>query len=240
MKKQSFILHFLLFFAVFLYCFIPPIFAYQKAEPNFFPDYSYLAFLLSLLWSAVCLSAVYNQKYGNSSFSSTGIRHFVVFASIKFQIKFRKCIKHYKQGILTLLLLFASGFITHFFTKTEKVLIPQKTPLEWILFFALTCFFASAEEVLYRYYLPRTLKFFLNGIYRNNEAKSKTFLIETGEFFAVLLFALAHRYLGITAIIHAFISGALLRWNIKKTDTLISVCLIHSLYNCLIFAFYLL
>ena len=109
----------------------------------------------------------------------------MVFASIKFQIKFRKCIKHYKQGILTLLLLFASGFITHFFTKTEKVLIPQKTPLEWILFFVLTCFFASAEEVLYRYYLPHTFKFFLNGIYRNTEAKSKTFLVEAGEFCVV-------------------------------------------------------
>ncbi len=240
MKKQSFILHFLLFFAVFLYCFLPPLFTNNKTAGDSFPDYSYLAFLLSLLWSAVCLSAVYNQKYGNSSFSSTGLKHFMVFASVKFQIKFRKCIKHYKSGILTLLLLFASALIINFFTKPANPIIPQKTPFQWVIFFFLTCFFASAEEVLYRYYLPRTLKFFINGFYKDSEAKSKRVLIEIGEFFAVLLFALAHRYLGITSIIHAFISGALLRWNIKKTDTLVSVCLIHSLYNCLVFGFYLL
>ena len=239
MKKQSFILHFLLFFAVFLYCFMPAVIAHSETV-NSFPDYSLTVLALALLWSGTSIFAVYNQKHGNSSFSSTGIRHFAVFASIKFQIKFRKCIKHYKSGILTLLLIFASGFLTSIISHKPEPVIPQKTLTGWIVFFLITCIFASTEEVLYRYYLPQTLKFFIDGFYQNNDTKAKRICIEIGEFFAVLLFALAHRYLGIAAVIHAFISGALLRWNIKKTDTLVSVCLIHSLYNCLIFAFYLL
>lgn len=240
MKKQSFILHFLLFFAVFLYCFIPPVFTNAENASNSFPEYSLTTFFLSFLWSAVSIFAVYNQKHGDSSFSVIGIRHFINFASIKFQIKFRKCIKHYKSGIIALLLIFASGFVISLIANQPKPQIPQKTLFGWIVFFLLTCFFASAEEVLYRYYLPRTFRFFIDAFYQDNNSKAKKICVELSEFFAVLLFALAHLYLGITAVIHAFISGVILRWNIKKTDTLVSVCLIHSLYNCLIFGFYLL
>ncbi len=240
MKKQSIILHFLLFFAIFLYCFMPPVFTYSETPVNRFPSYSLTTVILSLLWTSVALFAVYNQKHDNSSFSTTGIRHFINFANIKFQIKFRKCIKHYKSSIIALLLILFSCFLLNLFVKEPIPEIPSKTPFRWFVFFVLTCFFAASEEILYRYYLPRTLRFFIDSFYQDNSSQTKKICIELSELFAVLLFALAHRYLGFAAVIHAFISGAILRWNIKKTDTLISVCLIHSLYNCLIFCFYLL
>lgn len=240
MKKQSFVLHFFLFLALFLYCFIPAIFIYSETIEKTFPEYSYISLLLSLLWSAVCLFAIYNQKHENSTFSTTGIKHFLTFAKIKFQIKFRKCLKHYKSFFLTLLLIFLSGFILNIFFDSAKPEVPEKTYFEWFLFFLLTVFFASSEEILYRYYLPNTFSFFIGNFFHDDNSKTKRFLIESSELFSVILFSLAHRYLGIPAVIHAFISGVILRWNIKKTDTLVSVCLIHSLYNCIVFISFLL
>lgn len=239
MKKQSFILHFLLFFAIFFYCFMPPILSQTSSEANIFPEYSIVPVLLAFLWSSVGIFAVYTQNHGNSTFSTTGIKHFFVFSSIKFQIKFRKCVKQYKSSLLTFFLIFASGFIISFFETPNDFTIPQKTIFEWIVFFLITCVFACTEEILYRYYLPKTFKYFSIGIFHNKNIAARKFFIAVGEILSILLFALAHRYLGIFAVFHAFISGALLRWNIKKTDTVVSVCLIHCFYNCLIFALYI-
>lgn len=242
MKKQSLILHFLLFFAVFLFCILPPVITEPQQDNNYFPVYSFSIILLSVLWSSICIFAIYNQKHGSPSFSTTGIKHFLNFANIKFKIKLKKCISCYKNGLVTLALIFISGFIADFFSGRKNIAVPQKSLFEWALFFIITVILACTEEILYRYYLPKTLNYFIEQASGTFHAEHKTLTkISKGicEIFVILLFALGHRYSGLPAVFHAFFAGILLRWNIKKTDTLVSVCLIHSFYNCLVFAIYI-
>jgi membrane protease YdiL (CAAX protease family) len=78
--------------------------------------------------------------------------------------------------------------------------------------------FASFEEILYRVFLP---------------ARLRSFKVPEWAAFAVslVLFALAHRPLGIWGIANALLCGASLQYCYKKTGSVAAVCAVHGAYN---------
>ncbi|GHT60256.1 hypothetical protein AGMMS49531_05860 [Endomicrobiia bacterium] len=78
--------------------------------------------------------------------------------------------------------------------------------------------FASFEEILYRVFLPIRLRYFK---------------IPEKAAYAVplVLFALAHRPLGIWGIANAFLCGASLQYCYNKTGSVAAICAVHGTYN---------
>ena len=95
------------------------------------------------------------------------------------------------------------------------------------IFFCLLNFILSAffEEVIYRLYLPQQIKRFFSNIH--NE-KIKKYI---PELITIILFALAHKYLGIYAIINAFFACIILRICYIKTQNIFTNTFAHFLYN---------
>ncbi len=104
------------------------------------------------------------------------------------------------------------------------------------VFFAGVLCAAAFEEFLYRLYLPQSMLFFIqNAKLKNKNAGLLKTAPIAAEILCVLLFALAHRYLGFLAVLNAFFAGSVLRLLAKKTNIACS-WLVHSIYNCTIFA----
>jgi membrane protease YdiL (CAAX protease family) len=135
-----------------------------------------------------------------------------------------------KVSVLTIsfgLLIITSVLFTtiqEFVLKDNAALsvIPQNA-VEWILAIITLAAGSVYEESLYRYFVPEFLLFYF-------ENKFKVFFEAAG----VLLFALAHLYLGAAGFLNALICGIILRVCYKKTNDLWANCLIHFLYNSLI------
>lgn len=102
-------------------------------------------------------------------------------------------------------------------------------------------FFVLYEEVFYRVYFPYAGKHFLFSVI---SFKSKTDILQDSshrfirifsEGFSVLLFALAHSYRGIFAVIYALICGAVFRFVFcvlkNKYCALPVICLLHLANN---------
>lgn len=104
----------------------------------------------------------------------------------------------------------------------EIRLVFPKTPLKIAGVILGTFFAAFFEEFLYRFYLPESLISFFNG------KKLHPAVIEIS---VVLIFAFFHLYRGWTNVVFAFLSGMILRWSFKNTKSLVSVSIIHGLYN---------
>lgn len=123
--------------------------------------------------------------------------------------------------ILTSVVFFA---IQEFVIKqnSPKTLVP-KNAFEWSMALTALAFGAVYEEALYRFFVPQFFLFYFEG-------KAKVFF----EAVSVLLFALAHIYLGTAGFLNALICGIILRVTYKKTEDLGANCLIHFLYNSLL------
>ena len=123
--------------------------------------------------------------------------------------------------ILTSVLFFA---LQEFVIKqnSSQTLVPENA-VEWIMALIALAFGAVYEEALYRFFVPQFFLFYFEG-------KAKVFF----EALSVLLFALAHIYLGSAGFLNALICGIILRLTYKKTEDLGANCLIHFLYNSLL------
>jgi membrane protease YdiL (CAAX protease family) len=93
-----------------------------------------------------------------------------------------------------------------------------------ILDFAAASFF---EEVVYRLYLPEMFLKYLSCI------PHFRFAGICSETLPVVLFALAHRYLGIPSVINAALACIFLRVCCKKTGTVVTNTTAHFAYNIL-------
>ncbi|MCR4939391.1 MAG: CPBP family intramembrane metalloprotease [Treponemataceae bacterium] len=95
--------------------------------------------------------------------------------------------------------------------------------------YTVLCFSISAlyEELLYRQFLPDES---LSMI------PSKHLRLPV-EILIVLLFALGHIYLGIWAVMNAFVAGCLLRFFCVKTASFLSGFIAHFIYNLIVFFF---
>ncbi len=91
-------------------------------------------------------------------------------------------------------------------------------------------FSAVSEEILYRFFLPDGLNF-ISEAAKNERIKSalKIFI----EFFAALIFAFSHRYLGFFSVANAFFAHGILRFCYKKTGKIELNFILHFLYNFL-------
>ncbi|MDR1748113.1 MAG: CPBP family intramembrane metalloprotease [Spirochaetaceae bacterium] len=111
------------------------------------------------------------------------------------------------------------------------------------LFAAGTFISACYEEILYRWYLPRTAGTILKGLSAvsgtpdgDKRYRTPEFVPETAaELLPLLLFAPAHLYLGVPAVINAFIAGTLLRTLVQKTATPFTAAAVHWIYNMLVY-----
>ena|SRR5574344_595660 len=93
-----------------------------------------------------------------------------------------------------------------------------------IIEFACSSFF---EEVLYRFYLPESLISLLTK--KTHFRYSRI----TSETICILLFACAHRYLGIPSVINAAAAGIILRLCYKKSSSVSAGTAAHFAYNLL-------
>lgn len=99
--------------------------------------------------------------------------------------------------------------------------------LHWIIFIIYTAAAAFYEEILYRLYVPETVHFLLH---KYPQAACSA----AAEVGAILLFALAHWYLGIAAVINAVCAACILRVLVTKTDSPIYAGIVHTIYNLIV------
>ena len=102
-----------------------------------------------------------------------------------------------------------------------KISLPENI-IEWSFCLLTFIFSASFEEVIYRFYLPEFILIF------TGKAKKTSLIIETA---AALLFALAHFYAGIFAVINGFFAHIILRKCYKKSGALFAGITAHFIYN---------
>ena len=136
--------------------------------------------------------------------------------------------------LFTLGLLFASFFFINFLSY----LVPYKSPepvfpvpdsvITWIFCILNFAFAAFYEEVVYRFYFTDTLISLLNKISPLFENKITVIICE---ILGCVVFALAHSYLGIFAVINAAIAHFILRYTYKKSNSIIPGVAAHFLYN---------
>jgi len=113
----------------------------------------------------------------------------------------------------------------YFFIKDSgisQIILPNTINL-WINFFTGTICAAFYEEVIYRMYLPESMKHFIVSYPKIPKILP--------EIIAVLLFSLGHIYLGIFGFLNAFFCGIILRWTILKTHSIWFSLIPHTIYN---------
>ncbi len=83
---------------------------------------------------------------------------------------------------------------------------------------------AYYEEVLYRLFLPESLRFLI---------PRQQFALPA-ELLSVVIFACSHRYLGVFSVLNAALCGSMLRICCRKTRGIATGALVHFLYNFLL------
>ena len=106
------------------------------------------------------------------------------------------------------------------------VRLPQ-TAYEGICCVLIFAFGAVYEEIIYRYYFIDTLKRIL--VFAKLKNQKLLFIICEG--LGLVVFAFAHKYLGIPAVINAVFAHAILRFLYKKTGLIWNGVIIHFVYN---------
>lgn len=223
MQKIIIYLEFILITAFLL---LPPVFA-KAAPQNITPQLSFFT-IISLL-TALYLYYRYEFNKNEMFFSS----------KLKFLIYSGKTLL-----ILGSLFLFQAVFIL-VSVLTNNVIFPEydftltfSGALKMIFIFLCAAFY---EECLYRLYFPLVLNkakaFFLSQ--KSKITENKFFISGINffsEFIPVLVFSLAHKYMGLSGIVYAFISGSTLRFFAIKNKTVIPGFIAHFIYNVIIFA----
>lgn len=155
------------------------------------------------------------------------------------QIIQKKSVTIFKCAIFTIIGFFFTVVTTFLIISISKYFSqPYSQEIvhtNFLLFLCSVTVMACFEEILYRQFLPEMTKF----LFISESAQiAHNFISLLAEFTIVILFALAHRYLGYMSILNAFFCGIILRNTAKKTGTIISTCLIHTLYNICFFLYY--
>jgi membrane protease YdiL (CAAX protease family) len=130
-------------------------------------------------------------------------------------------------SMLSLTLLFFCALVIKLITKSDYKTPLPSTPVQWI-FCVLTFLFAAIyEEIIYRFYFCDALFRLVNY----TALAGKKWIFWGCEILGVLVFAFAHFYLGIAAVINAAFAHVVLRFLYKKTNLIWNCVLIHFLYN---------
>lgn len=140
-------------------------------------------------------------------------------------------VKYIIYSILSLVIIFSFAFILNkisilYFDICSKPNIYKKISLFLFLDIVLKAFY---EELLYRLYLVKRVKFICSFVKKHN---LKNILYFACEFLIILCFSVAHRYLGIFSCINAFFAGLVFRLLMHFTkNNLICVGMVHTIYN---------
>ena len=142
--------------------------------------------------------------------------------------------KFFYPSMLCLAILICSALILKFISaKTgcstalpTKKFLPQTAP-EGIFCFLTFVFGAVYEEIIYRYYFTDALKRLL-GYAKMTQGRVMFFITEG---LGIVVFALAHLYMGPLSVINAAIAHVVLRILYKKTGLIWNSVLIHFVFN---------
>lgn len=210
MKIHSSVAKIVIFSLVFIFFVLPPLFS--KPDILAFSEWKF-PFLQALLF-ALSLFLLFSHKELWKKPLNCG--KFFIFYDLIFPATFTVCIlfsiSFFLNGIA--LLLKVSG-------PDYRISLPQNI-LQWCFCLLTFIFAASFEEILYRFYIPD----FLINISGNR----RIFVILI-EAFTALLFAFAHFYGGVFAVINALLAHAVLRLCYKKTGFIACGLAAHFIYN---------
>ena len=208
MKINSLLTEIAIFLLILLFLVLPPVFG--GASPVIF-QWTFPLSQLLLALVALCIFLFYHKKR-NTKVNVFGFRIF-----------------------FTLGLLFVSYLLLNFisllfhYTAPESVDVPRPSTFTSWLFCILNFIFAAFyEEVVYRFYLTDSLTDLLTKISPIFESK---ITLVVCEIITAILFALAHGYMGIFAIINALIAHFVLRYTYKKSNSIIPGFIAHFIYN---------
>lgn len=123
--------------------------------------------------------------------------------------------------------LFLTALIIKLITKSDYKTPLPSSAVQW-LFCVLTFLFAATyEEIIYRFYFSDALFRLINY----TPLAGKKWVFWFCEAMGLLVFAFAHLYLGIAAVINAAVAHVLLRLLYKKSNLIWNCVLIHFIYN---------
>ena len=128
------------------------------------------------------------------------------------------------------------NYIAKITGKTE--LPPFNLPTTFnkrLLLFASAIVLASYEEMLFRFFLPERGLAIVKSIASAYEKPEQPVAVIAAELIPIVLFALAHRYLGIYAVCNALCAAVILRFALYKKMHIAVLCAVHSAYNITIF-----
>lgn len=217
MKKEYIFLQFAL---VFLFFILPPLLTNQAQVLR---PLGTLTWMLAVEVALVVLLEFEHRKFFKEKSAQSKTQLFIHCLSV---------------STLTLGLLMLAFALSQFLSITFPSLVHQNTEIAfpqtlWQWISVLLVFLVSAvyEEVLYRQFLPFV------ALLIAGKVKLFQFL---AELVAVLVFAFSHRYLGLVAVINAFVCGIILRWCYIKTRSFVPGAIAHFLYNIIVFSFWIL
>lgn len=128
------------------------------------------------------------------------------------------------------------NYIAKITGKTE--LPPFNLPTTFnkrLLLFASAFVLASYEEMLFRFFLPERGLAIVKSIAAAYKKTEQPVAVIVAELIPIVLFALAHRYLGIYAVCNALCAAVILRFALYKKMHIAVLCTVHSAYNITIF-----
>lgn len=139
-------------------------------------------------------------------------------------------------GLLFLLIGISIVFNLVFDDPTTPIRVsPPHTIALWLWFIFGTIAFACFEEILFRRYLPDQARYFFHIANVRPTQHIEKVIIILIETLVIILFALAHRYMGFIAVCTALFSALALRLSVYKFSSIIPACIAHSLNNILAF-----
>ena len=128
------------------------------------------------------------------------------------------------------------NYIAKITGKTE--LPPFNLPTTFnkrLLLFVSAFVLASYEEMLFRFFLPERGLAIVKSIAAAYKKPEQPVAVIAAELIPIVLFALAHRYLGIYAVCNALCAAVILRFALYKKMHIAVLCAVHGAYNITIF-----
>ena len=128
------------------------------------------------------------------------------------------------------------NYIAKITGKTE--LPPFNLPTTFnkrLLLFASAFVLAFYEEMLFRFFLPERGLAIVKSIAAAYKKTEQPVAVIVAELIPIVLFALAHRYLGLYAVCNALCAAVILRLALYKKLHIAVLCAVHGAYNITIF-----
>ena len=222
MKKKYLLLEFAI---VFIFLLLPPVFVTRAEIPPSLRKGAFSFAFLPQLLIAVLLNLQWRKKTALTKRKSFE-KHIAI---LKWGTITFGCLMLIFALILALQMIFGTSPASADFSSSLSSSLVFEPRLLFFLSLVLN-FLAGAffEEVLYREFFPKTLYTLLDGLASDKMKLAVRIFVEAS---AVVIFAMAHRYMGIFAVANAALCAVALRNCYVKTDSAYTGTVVHFLYN---------